>query len=329
MEYIEDVVTILSKLNLDDIEQTISEPYIEKGAGRPARKPLGIFKALMVKQLRKIPSDRELYRRLWNDENLRMICDIEEREKPYHPSQMTRFRDRVGPERLEEIMNKLVIELVELGEIGGESVALDATFIKAWSKRDPVDDSRGYSDPESRVGRDGKTYDLGYKAHTVVSSESDMPIAVVVASANDNEKKHAPALLGKVAKGPSEVKVVVADSQYSSENVRNCIGMLGALPVVPYMSNQAKDMPVLRVDKYFRANGGTAEERRLYGLGRASVERVNSRLELVGLGGLRVRGLRNVLMHVLLCVIVVLLVAVAAYRLGRPHKVRSVRSFWC
>ena len=141
MEYIEDVVTILSKINLDDIEKTISEPYIKKGAGRPARNPLGIFKALMVKLLRNIPSDRELYRRLWIDENLRTICDIEEREKPYHPSQMTRFRDRVGPERLEEIMNGLIFELVELGEIKGECVALDATFIKAWSKRDPADDS--------------------------------------------------------------------------------------------------------------------------------------------------------------------------------------------
>ncbi len=67
----------------------------------------------MVKQLRHIPSDRELYRRLWNDETLRLICDIEEREKPYHPSQMTRFRDRVGPERLEEIMDGLIEELVE------------------------------------------------------------------------------------------------------------------------------------------------------------------------------------------------------------------------
>jgi transposase len=198
MEYIEDVVTILSKLNLDDVEQTISEPYIKKGAGRPAIKPLGIFKALMVKLLRKIHSDRELYRRLWNDENLRTICDIEEREKPHHPSQMTRFRDRVGPERLEEIMNNLVIELVEHGEIGGESVALDAKCIKAWSKRDPADDSHGYSDPESRIGRDGKTYDLGNNAHTVVSTESDLPVSVVVASANENEKKHAPTLLGKV-----------------------------------------------------------------------------------------------------------------------------------
>jgi len=128
MEKHEDVTTILSKLNLNNIEKTISQPYIKSGAGRPSRKPLGIFKALIVKQLRCIPSDRELYRRLWNDEALRLICDIEEREKPYHPSQMTRFRNKVGPERLESIMNSLIRELVEGGIIKGETLALDATF---------------------------------------------------------------------------------------------------------------------------------------------------------------------------------------------------------
>ena len=138
----------------------------------------------MVKQLRHIPSDRELYRWLWNDEALRSICDIEEREKPYHPSQMTRFRDRVGPEMLEEIMGSLITEPVEGEIIKGESVALDATFIKAWSRRDPTDDSHGFSDPESRVGRDGKSYDLGYKTHLAVNVESDIPLAAVVASAN-------------------------------------------------------------------------------------------------------------------------------------------------
>jgi len=63
-------------------------------------------------------------------------------------------------------------------------------------------------------------------------------------------------------------------------------------------------------------------------LGRASVERVNSRLDLVGLGGLRLRGLKNVAVHVLLCLIVMLIVAVAAVRLGRPWKARSLSSFW-
>ena len=97
MERHEDAVFTLSKLNLNNIEKTIHEAYHQEGPGRPPRNPLGIFKALMTKRLRQIPSDRELYRRLWNDPTLRMICDIEEREKPYHPSQLTRFRTCVGP----------------------------------------------------------------------------------------------------------------------------------------------------------------------------------------------------------------------------------------
>ena len=327
MEKHEDVISILSMLDLDDIEETVSQPYHETGPDRPPRSPLGIFKALMIKQLRRIPSDRELYRRLWNDEALREICEIEDHEKPYHPSQLTRFRDRVGPERLEDIMSSLLEELSEGGIIRGETIALDATFIKAWSRRDPRDDSHGLSDPESRVGRDGKTYDLGYKAHVAVDAGSDMPVAAVVASANENEKKHVEELLDKASLVVEGFEAVVADSQYSSKRVRTNIREHGAEPVVPYMSNHRRGEPVLRVDRFFRTSG-PAMERRIYGLGRASVERVNSRLELVGLGCLKLRGLRNALVHVFLCMVTLLLVAVAALRLGRPWKATSLSSFW-
>ena len=190
-----------------------------------------------------------------------------------------------------------------------------------------ADDSHGYSDPESRVGRDGKSYDLGYKAHLAVDADSDMPVAVVVASANDNEKKHASELLDKASRVVDGVRVVVADSQYSSRRVRDCVVDHGAEPVIPYPSNQARGEEVLRVDRFFRTSG-SANERRMYGLGRASVERVNSRLEFVGLDCLKLRGLRNVMVHVLLCIIVVLVVAVAAIRLDRPWKARSLASFW-
>ena len=122
-------------------------------------------------------------------------------------------------------------------------------------------------------------------------------------------------------------KSVVGDSQYSSKRVRDSIYEHGALPVIPYMSNQRSGGVGLRVDRFFRVSG-SAEERRVIGLGRASVERVNSRIELVGLGGLKLRGLRNVAFHVTLCLIALLLVAVAALRLGRPWKARSVFSFW-
>jgi len=214
MEKHEDVASILSKLDLDDIENTISQPYIKTGAGRPPRKPLGIFKVLMVKQLQHIPSDRELYRRLWNDEALREICDIEDREKPYHPSQLTKFRNRVGPERLEAVMNSILEELVEGDIVKGETLALDATFIKAWSRRDQADDSHALSDPEARVGMDGKTYNLGYKAYLAVDVDSDMPVATFVASANENEKRHVGELLDKASLVVDGFKAVVADSQY-------------------------------------------------------------------------------------------------------------------
>ena len=56
--------SVLRSLNLDNLEEVVSEAYHQEGAGRPPRKPIGIFKALIVKRVKQIPSDRELYRRL-------------------------------------------------------------------------------------------------------------------------------------------------------------------------------------------------------------------------------------------------------------------------
>jgi hypothetical protein len=64
------------------------------------------------------------------DPELRELCDIEGHEKPYHPSQLTRFRQRVGPERLERIMETIVGRLRDAGVVKGDIVACDATFIK-------------------------------------------------------------------------------------------------------------------------------------------------------------------------------------------------------
>ena len=106
---------------LDDLEDAVWEPY---------------------RRVRNISSDRALYRRLWMDPELRELCDIEDYEKPYHPSQLSRFKQRLGPERLEKIMENIVDKLRNAGVVRGEIVACDATFLKAYSKRNPKDDSR-------------------------------------------------------------------------------------------------------------------------------------------------------------------------------------------
>src|SRR3990170_1497663 len=326
MEKPEFSCAILSKLNLDDIEKVVKEAYHkEDGPGRPPRKPMGIFKALIVKRLQQIPSERELCRRMWKDDNIRELCDIEAEQNPYHPSQLTRFRQRVGTERLERIMNKLLLELLKGGVIGGETVALDATFVKAYSRRDPHDNSRGKSDPEARVGRNGKTYELGYKLHIAADAKSELPLAVIVASANENEKKHAPALFRKALNATEQrTRTLVADSQFSSSKLREQLSTHGVKVVIPYPANQSKDKKtLLRVDRYFRTHG-PACERQIYAQ-RGAIERVNSRLkEQLCLERHRARGLERITIHALHCIIAMLLNALTALRLNRPEKARSI-----
>jgi len=310
---------------LDDLEDVVWEPYRHSGAGRPPRNPMGILKVLIVKRFRNIPSDRELYRRLWSDPELRELCDIEEHEKPYHPSQMSRFRQRIGPERLERLMEELVGRLRNAGVVKGEIVACDATFIQAYSKRDPKDDSRGYSDPDARVGRAEKGYRLGYKLHLAVDACSELPLAVVMAPANENEKKHAPKLLEKAVKASNgEIKVLVADSQYSSRKLRSHISSHGIKPVIPYPSNQKPaEAEFLRVDKQFRTHG-PERLKRLYAH-KASAERAISRLKMhLSLENHKVRGLRNILIHALLCIIAMLLLALTAIKHGKPEQIRAI-----
>ena len=94
---------------------------------------------------------------------------------------------------------------------------LDASFIKAWSTRDPVDNQTGYSDSDARVGRTGRTFGLGYKLHLSIDSKSMLPLSSLFASANQNEKKHSLAILAKakaiLERSGAKLRSVIADSQ--------------------------------------------------------------------------------------------------------------------
>jgi transposase len=77
------------------------------------------------------------------------------------------------------------------------------------------------------------------------------------------------------------------------------------------------------VNEHFKTHGPECE-RRIYRR-RASIERMISRLkEHLSLNRHKVRGLKNIAIHILLCIITMLLVAVAALRLKRLEKVRSI-----
>src|SRR5512137_1221545 len=218
MKRYEALETLFCKADLSFAQKVLSEPYHPADSpGRPNRNPLGIFKAHIVKRLRHIPSDRMLVRQMWKDPRLKKICDIEADQQPYGIAVLSRFRTKVGPERLARIMDQAIKVLVEKGRIKGEALALDSTFTKAYSRRN-LDNRTGYSDPESRIGRAVKAKDLGYRLHLAVDVKSELLIAMIVVSANENEKKHSISLFKKASEHVKPKKLL-ADSQYSASNL--------------------------------------------------------------------------------------------------------------
>jgi len=188
---------LFQSLDLEFVEQVLERSYGRKRRGRHPRSLIGQFKTELLKRAARIEGYDELHRLMENDQDLRLLCDVKEGEKPYHPSILSRFRKRIGPEALEEIMMHAVKQLDQMDMLDARTVALDAAFIKAYSRRDPNDTRRGLSDIEARLRKQGGNVTLGYGVHLAVDTKSEMPLAVIVEPANTNEKKAAPTLLKK------------------------------------------------------------------------------------------------------------------------------------
>lgn len=277
-------------------------------------------------RLKGIRSLRELTRILDVDQRIRGLCLIKVDEGGYPRSVISRFTHRVGAETLRLIIEEKVITLLRRSGVEEVDVVLDASFIKAWSIRNPDDNQIGLSDPDARVGRNGRSYDLGYKLHTSVEPRRILPLASVLAPANENEKRHAPSLVERsrlvLGRAGARIRCLIGDSQYSSAKVRSLVEHV----VIPYMSNQRCGGDALRVDRLFRTHG--PEDLVEVYRRRPAVEALFAFVKnQYGLTVNRVRGLVNVGVYALLSVLCLVLNREAAENLGRPDKALSPTFF--
>ena len=153
-----------------------------------------------------------------------------------------------------------------------------------------------------------------------------LPLASVLAPANENEKRHGPTLIEKTKevlwRVGAMLRGLVADSQYSSGRMRRLVD--GA--VIPFMANQRRGEPVLRVDRKFRTHG-PEEERVKYHM-RPAVEAAYAFLKTqYGMTVNKVRGLGSVAVYALYSVLCHVLTREAAENIGRPDKVLSPTFF--
>jgi len=276
--------------------------------------------------LKGIRSLRELTRILDVDQRIRRLCLIKVDEGGYPRSVISRFTHRVGAETLRLIIEEKVIMLLRRSGVGEVDVVLDASFLKAWSIRDPADNQIGLSDPDARVGRNGRSYGLGYKLHTSVEPRRILPLASVLAPANENEKRHASSLVERtrmvLGKAGARLRSLVADSQYSSKRIRSLVEHA----VIPYMSNQRCGEDALRVDRLFRTHGpeDLVEVYRRRPAVEASFAFMKTQF---GLTVNKVRGLLGVSVYALLSVLCLVLNREASENMGRPEKALSPTFF--
>jgi hypothetical protein len=266
-------------------------------------------------------------RLLDTDLRLRRLCLIKKGEAGYPRSVLSRFIRKVGEDNLTKIVEEKVVRLLKRNDAKTVDAVLDASFIKAWSTRHPLDNQKGLSDGDARVGRAGKTFGLGYKLHLAIDSKTMLPLTSVFASANQNEKKHSLNMLEKtkliLKRGAARLRSVIADSQYSDSKLRNAAGEA----VIPYPTNQKRTVKgLLRVDKKFRTYG--PEDQKLEYHKRPHIEAVYSFLKTqYSLANNKVRGLRNVASYALYSLLCLVLNREAAENINRTDKAVSPTYF--
>jgi hypothetical protein len=274
-----------------------------------------------------IRSLREMTRLLDVDTRLRKLCLIKEDQKGYPRSVLSRFIRKVGEDNLTRIIEEKVVKLLKHNDAKDVDAVLDASFIKAWSTRHPLDNQRGLSDDDARVGRTGRKFDLGYKLHLAIDSQTMLPLTNVLASANQNEKKHSLNMLEKtktiLKRSAARLRSVIADSQYSDSKLRSTVNAA----VIPYPANQKRDVKgLLRVDKKFRTYGSEDQKREYHK--RPHIEAVYSFLKTqYSMAMNKVRGIRNVASYALYSLLCLVLNREAAENTGRPDKAVSPTYF--
>ena len=288
---------------------------------------MGLFRTFIVMRMKGVRSLREMTRLLDADPRLRRLCLIKPAEKGYPRSVLSRFIRKVGEIRLINIIDEKVVKLSKHSSARDVDSIFDASFIDAWSTRDPLDNQTGYSDKEARVGRAGRSFGLGYKLHLAIDSATMLPLACIFASANQNEQKHSLNLLEKtkliLKQSEAKLRSVIADSQYSDGKLRDAVNAA----VIPYRSNQKLDVKgLLRVDKKFRAYGPEEQKKEYHK--RPHVEAVYSFLKTqYSLTVNKVRGLGNVASYALFSILCLVLNREAAENFGRYDKAVSPTYF--
>ena len=315
---------------------------------RPPHPPLAMLLALIYARLNHIPSFNQLYTVLDKDPNL--VRELGFRKAPHHDS-FSEFALRIGAETITELFQMFVERLKdEIPDLGKGLVAVDTTLFRAYSR--PSRPGKRKTDPDAAWGVAGEkagkpVYVYGFKLG-LVSDEREIPLSFnlfggkksrgkVVRREIDRKKEsidkqpglpHDSTLLHQqlltyLAAGTTP-EILTADAGYDSrENNLLCI-KYAIDPVIARKATKAGQR-TRKWDYLLRIQPYSDEWNYYYSKRSPAVEHVFSRLKQeLGLMSLKRRTLPRVTFHVAISLIIMLAIALAAYKNGRYGDFRSV-----
>jgi len=149
-----------------------------------------------------------------------------------------------------------------------------------------------------------------------------------VAPANTNEKKLSIPLLAMTVKTTgTTIRKLTADSQYSSNKLRETAQNYRIQTAIPYPANQKQQRQnILRVTTNFKTHG-PENLKRTYSK-RSIIELVFASLkEHLNLNNHETKGLENITIHISYCILCLLYTIEASHNTKQPTKTRSI-TYW-
>jgi transposase, IS5 family len=213
-----------SSIDLSFVNELCRDAYCADN-GRPGWSPLLMFKVIFLQFLYDL-SDYVIEDELTDRLSFKMFVGLEVDEAPPDHSSISRFRDRLGPERFKDIFNRIVSMARDKGIVSDKLHIIDATDIKAkvdlyrikkeHKEKEPDTYLDNHSpDKDARPGRKhGGKRCYGYKAHALMDAESEIILNVDTAPADKKEAD----LFEPLSEPLTKPKVLTADKAYDNQD---------------------------------------------------------------------------------------------------------------
>ena len=123
-------------INFSFVNDILKESYCEK-FGRPANEPEFMCKLLFLQRLKNF-SDREVIEEVSYNLSYKFFLDMNPEDRPCDPSLLSKFRRKhiATEETLQKLLEGIVLQAIEKGLIGKETILMDATHTKSHAAKE-------------------------------------------------------------------------------------------------------------------------------------------------------------------------------------------------